>query len=497
MKNRFVVALVVAVLSVAESSIAVAGSTLWNTGYYAGWMQDYLPPAEIDFSALTHVIHFAAIPNNDGSLDTSTNVLTAAYSADLVPRARAAGVKALVSIGGEGSAPGFRSASSAANRARFVANIVSLMTSRGYEGVDVDWEPLASTDATLFTALVNDLRAALNALTPRPLLTVPVAAQPALLASLQGSFDQINLMSYSLSGPWSGWVSWFNSPLYDGGYRFPSTGGLVPSTDGMLASFLAAGVAPAKLGIGVSFYGYLWNSIAAPRQGWTTAPTTYQLPYYSIMDNYSLSPFQYFWDNAAQSGYYALDQSGSSSDKFVSFDDPPALQAKIGYARAKGIGGVMIWELAGGYRATQASGNRDPLLQAMKQALGGTSSTPTPTSPLPTATPTVPAPTATPTVPAPTPTPTVVPSCTYAVSPLQQSFNWKGGNGSASISTASGCGWTAASGAAWLTITSGASGSGNGTVRYSAATNPTTSQRSATITVGGKTITVSEGAAKH
>ena len=62
-------------------------------------------------------------------------------------------------------------------------------------------------------------------------------------------------MTYDMAGTWPGWVTWFNSPIYDGGYRFPSTGGLIPSTDGMVNNFITAGVAPAKLAVGIAFYG--------------------------------------------------------------------------------------------------------------------------------------------------------------------------------------------------------------------------------------------------
>src|SRR5205823_1834319 len=137
----------------------------------------------------------------------------------------------VIAIGGESSAGGFRGATTSANLTKFVANIVNVVTSSGYDGVDIDWEPLESGDSTQYTALVNALRSALNGLTPRRLLTAAVATQPALIASLQSQFDQINLMTYSLSGPWSGWVTWFDSPIYDGDYRFPSTGGPVSSID--------------------------------------------------------------------------------------------------------------------------------------------------------------------------------------------------------------------------------------------------------------------------
>ena len=67
-------------------------------------------------------------------------------------------------------------------------------------------------------------------------MAAPAYAQPAMFASIQDQFDQINVMTYDLSGPYSGWVTWFNSPIQDGGYRFASTGGLVPSVDGAVGA---------------------------------------------------------------------------------------------------------------------------------------------------------------------------------------------------------------------------------------------------------------------
>jgi GH18 family chitinase len=42
---------------------------------------------------------------------------------------------------------------------------------------------------------------------------------------------------------------------------------------------------------------------------------------------------------------------------------------KVAYAKQKGLGGLMIWELGGGYLANQPAGRRDLLLQSVKQAL--------------------------------------------------------------------------------------------------------------------------------
>jgi len=132
------------------------------------------------------------------------------------------------------------------------------------------------------TNLVNSLRSSLDLLPGTKLLTVAAAAYPpfgesataqyAMFASLQTRFDQINIMTYDLSGPYSGWVTWFNGPIYDGGYRFPSTSGLVPSTEGSVAKFIAQGIVANKLGIGIPFYGYVWSGGTGTSTGGASLP---------------------------------------------------------------------------------------------------------------------------------------------------------------------------------------------------------------------------------
>jgi hypothetical protein len=58
----------------------------------------------------------------------------------------------------------------------------------------------------------------------------------------------------------------------------------------------------------------------------------------------------------------------------------------------------------------------------------------------------------------------------------------------------SGCTWSSAAGAPWIGIASGASGSGNGTVMLSVPANTTAAARSATLTIGGLGIPVTQRA---
>src|SRR5262249_43220182 len=67
-----------------------------------------------------------------------------------------------------------------------------------------------------------------------------------------------------------------------------------------------------------------------------------------------------------------------------------------------------------------------------------------------------------------------------------------GGTGTFDVTAPSGCAWTVDPGPNWVSVTSGGTGNGNGTVNLSIAANSTTSSRSAGVQVGGQTFTVTE-----
>ena len=89
---------------------------------------------------------------------------------------------------------------------------------------------------------------------------------------------------------------------------------------------------------------------------------------------------------------------------------------------------------------------------------------------------------------------TAAPICTYALGTTTAPSVAAGGTGSVSVTAGAACSWTATSNAAWLTISSGASGTGNGTVGYSVAANPNCTGRSGSLTIAGQTFTVTQAA---
>jgi hypothetical protein len=83
-------------------------------------------------------------------------------------------------------------------------------------------------------------------------------------------------------------------------------------------------------------------------------------------------------------------------------------------------------------------------------------------------------------------------TCTYSISSTTGAFSSNGGGGSVTVSTSSGCGWTAASNASWITVTTGSSGNDNGTVLYTVDAYTGTSDRTGTMTIAGKTFIVTQ-----
>jgi uncharacterized protein (TIGR03437 family) len=82
--------------------------------------------------------------------------------------------------------------------------------------------------------------------------------------------------------------------------------------------------------------------------------------------------------------------------------------------------------------------------------------------------------------------------CAFSISPTSNAVPATGGTGSVNVTAGASCGWTATSNASYITITSGASGTGNGTVAYSVAADAA-GARTGTMTIAGKTFTVNEG----
>jgi chitinase len=340
----------------------------WVSGYYTGWNADMYPPEKVDFSAMTHIIVGRATPRTDGTLSTAfDNSNGPAMARTLATRAHAAGRKAIIMVGGAGEHANWVGAASNANRAKFVQNLLSAMDSLGYDGLDIDWEPVEAADKPNLLALVKELRAA----RPNMLLTFPIGWINTNFASdvdpwfaqLAPYLDQINVMSYEMIGPWDGWQSWYTSALYGHNGSHPT------SVSASLNGWVNAGIPKAKLGMGIPFYGMAWRNISGPYQtftNWSDYVGSDNSFTYKKIQQLSASG-TYHWDAAAGASYVTFSTPVEDGTvRWISYDSPQTIAAKGAYTRDNGFGGTIIWTINQG--CTNPSTGANPLLDAVKSA---------------------------------------------------------------------------------------------------------------------------------
>jgi Putative binding domain, N-terminal/Viral BACON domain len=87
-------------------------------------------------------------------------------------------------------------------------------------------------------------------------------------------------------------------------------------------------------------------------------------------------------------------------------------------------------------------------------------------------------------------------ACEFTVDPTQASLDASGGTVSVTVTrTLGSCGWTATSNDAFITVESGASGTGNGTTVLRVAASNVGTPRTGTVTVAGRVVTITQAPA--
>lgn len=88
------------------------------------------------------------------------------------------------------------------------------------------------------------------------------------------------------------------------------------------------------------------------------------------------------------------------------------------------------------------------------------------------------------------------PPCSFSISPASHNFPASGGTISVNVDTSSGmCGWAVSENTPWISSVSPRSGVGDQTVSISVDKNTDTNSRSATLTIGGSSLSISQDAA--
>jgi spore germination protein YaaH len=213
-------------------------------------------------------------------------------------------------------------------RARHVQNIVDEVLSQNYDGIDIDYESLPASLRPSFSAFIVELSAALHA--HGKLLTIAVHAKDCDYCGLGGfqdwhvigqHADRIRIMTYDYH--WRGSGPGPVAPLY-----------WVES----VAEYARSVIDPAKVSIGIPFYGYDW-----PPGG-----TARGLPWADIedlIDSQGISVNQLQRDSRGRVDESWFRYPSAEGWREVWYMTDAGLESKIDLVQRLDLAGIAIWRV--------------------------------------------------------------------------------------------------------------------------------------------------------
>lgn len=268
----------------------------------------------------THV-YYAFADVEDGVIDEPGDRID-----DLVAlRERNPDLNVIVSVGGWGRCEEFpEMAATTQNRQRFAESAIKYIREHDLDGIDYDWEFPDEDETEEFTAMLRTLRKVLDEagaeddrryLLTSALSNLPSHLEGVNLGAVHEYLDLVNTMTYDMQvNERSHHTNLYTSPLNP---RF--------SVQDTVETYLDAGVPCEKIVIGSGFY-----SRGTERVGYETLQSEFV-----SQENYTRK-----WDDEASAPY--LEAEG----KFIGYDDPKSIRAKVEYLRETDLRGIMFWQYA-------------------------------------------------------------------------------------------------------------------------------------------------------
>ncbi len=219
---------------------------------------------------------------------------------------------------------------------RLLRNLVRVMTEKGYQGVNIDFEYVLPEDRDYFTAFVEKTANLLNQFG----FYVTVALAPKYSDNQQGLLYEG--MDYKSLGQAANWVFLMT---YEWGYTYGPPMAVAPVNQVRRVVEYALSRIPAyKICMGIPNYGYDWPLPFV--RGTTKARTLGNIEAVQMAIFYGV-PVQF--DQTAQSPYFTYWQYGIEHQ--VWFEDVRSYQAKYNLAEEYSLRGVGIWQVNQLFRA--------------------------------------------------------------------------------------------------------------------------------------------------
>jgi spore germination protein YaaH len=325
-------------------------------GYLPYWRLDDTIAGRLQYDLISTIAFFGLGIKADGNIDTAWRGYTAYMSDNAVAvtnAAHARGVRVVPTFQLFDSSSltkmnAFLNSPTAQDR--FIAQALALMERRSADGASLDFEPLPDTIAPAFLAFVGRFGTAMKARFPTAQLTVATSAGAGLVLTtgLHPLVDLMFVMTYNYHSSGSG-IAGPIAPL-DNTTRTVKI---------HIGRFLARGVPPSKLVLGIGYYGYDWPvtanvPYATVRSDRAAYGGVWSVTYGSVMAWLAAHPAVVRHEDTVQgSGWFTYWSSTNKTWREVYFEDEQSAAAKDDYAIAQNLGGIGIWTLGndGGYPA--------------------------------------------------------------------------------------------------------------------------------------------------
>ncbi|HET9520819.1 MAG TPA: glycosyl hydrolase family 18 protein, partial [Candidatus Limnocylindrales bacterium] len=363
-----------ALLPSADDPLALDGTRLRRQvfGFLPYWEVN---DAVLDYEVLSTIAYFSVgsdkngnllKKNSDGSTTTGWAGWTSSRMTSIINAAHKKGTRVVLTItmfawtSGQAAAQGALLGSPTA-RLNLAKQAAAAVRARGADGINLDFEPIASGYADEFTAFVKTVRSELNKQASGYQLTFDttgyIGNYPIEAATASGAADAVFIMGYDYrtsSSPSAGSIDPLAGPAYD----------LADTVNAFTSR-----VAPSKVILGLPWYGRAWSTVSDAVNAKTQSGTKYGA---SAAVNYSTAvdyaaKYGRHWDSRELSSWIAFRRENCTTTygcvtswRQIYYDDPIAMKLRFDLINRKGLRGAGIWAL--GY-----DGSRTELRQAIAE----------------------------------------------------------------------------------------------------------------------------------
>jgi spore germination protein YaaH len=321
--------------------------------------------ADIKFNLVTTIAYFSIDVNDDGSLadDAGLEAYGSSQATSLFTTAHQNGDMVLATFtylcGTASCDSGMNTLlTTPSAETAFVNHVVSEVTSRGVDGVDIDFEPDTGLggDASQFTALMSQLKTALDQQAPASsYLAVDVYASAYQggemwnIANLAPVVNAVDVMTYSMNGPTQP-----NSPM----------GGNYAYTDPSVVNGFLTEMPADKLLLGIPYFGEVYSTTMDAFNAPVSDPSQTETPTYSGIlsdfacveqqngaagavinwDSTSETPWAYWWGPTSDPPC-GVSPPVHTAYRELYYDNAQSLGEKYALVNSDGLLGVGIWAL--------------------------------------------------------------------------------------------------------------------------------------------------------